>query len=262
MTATPIAPARAPRPGLPSPRTATTAWSVVTGASSGIGAEFARELGRRGHHVLMAGRSRDGLGEVAADVAASETVAGDLTDPADLAALERSLAGRDVELLVANAGSGGLGVLSDLDVPTIDDTIAVNLTAVIRLCRAVLPGMLERGRGAIVLVSSSAAAQPAPGNPVYSATKAAVENFARSLRADVRSRGISVTCVRPGYIRTAFHARHNEDLRHVPERLWGTPHDVVEATLRAQRAGRAFVTVPAPRLASRLYAATAPLRRR
>lgn len=236
-------------------------WAAVTGASSGIGAEFARELGRRGHRVLLAGRSRDKLAAVAADVPVSETLAGDLAEPEGLATLERALAGRDVELLVANAGAGGLGVLTDLDCETIEHTIAVNLTAAIRLCRAVLPGMLERGRGRIALVSSSAAAQPAPANPVYAATKAAVENFARSLRADVGPRGVRVTCVRPGYIRTPFHARHGEDLAHVPQRKWRTPYDVVTATLDAHTADRALVAVPAPTVTTRLHAATAPLRR-
>ncbi|MBW0101569.1 SDR family oxidoreductase [Pseudonocardia sp. KRD291] len=238
-------------------------WAVVTGASSGIGAAFAVELGRRGHQVLLVGRDQGRLDAVAARVPSSRTLAADLSDPAGLSAVQAFLTdpGTPVALLVANAGTGAIGSLVDVGEPDLRETVEVNLTAVACLLRSALPGMLARGSGGIVTVSSSAVDYPAPQHPVYAATKAAVEHLTRTLRAEAGPHGVVVTCVRPGYVRTPFHDRHGAPVDDVPADRWQTPERVAAAALRAHDRDRAFVDVPRRRLLDRLWPHIAPLRR-
>ncbi|RZT87922.1 hypothetical protein EV383_4854 [Pseudonocardia sediminis] len=238
-------------------------WAVVTGASSGIGAAFAVELGRRGHQVLLVGRDQGRLDDVAARVPGSRTLAADLADPAGLAAVQAFLTdpGTSVALLVANAGTGAVGNLVELREPELRETVEVNLTAVACLLRSALLGMLGRGSGGIITVSSSAVDYPAPQHPVYAATKAAVEHLTRTLRAEAGPRGVVVTCVRPGYVRTPFHDRHGADHSEVPAGRWQTPEGVVAAALRAHDGNRAFVDVPRRRVLDRIWPHIEPLRR-
>lgn len=225
-----------------------TERTVVTGASSGIGAAFARELGRRGIPVLLVGRDAERLDDVAAGVPRSRTLVADLATDAGLAATEQAIADAPVGLLVNNAGTAGPGTLSEHTDHDIDAQVALNLTAVARLSRAALPPMLRRGRGGIVMVSSSAAVHPTAGTPVYSATKAAVEALAGALRHEAAPHGVRVTVVRPGFTRTPFHDRHGEDVSWVPAWRWATPEQVASAALDAQRRDTAVVEVPDTRL--------------
>ncbi len=238
-------------------------WTVVTGASSGIGEQFALSLGRRGDRLLLTGRSRERLDAAAARIGGrTEVLVADLATDDGLSCLEDAIASRPVTLLVANAGTGDAGRLADQDLAAMAATVAVNLTAVARLVRAALPGMTARGDGGIVLVSSSAAVWPAPDAPLYAATKAAVESLSRSLRADAGPRGVRVTCVRPGWIRTPFHDRHGTDAALVEDRFWREPTDVVTAALDANARDVELVEVPEPGLRERLHPYLVKLRGR
>jgi short-subunit dehydrogenase len=182
----------------------------VTGASSGIGADIARELVRRGHGVTITARREARLRELAEELAAEgpriEVVACDVTDPQArdrlIAALdERGLA---VEVLVNNAGYGSGGLFQDLDGDTEVQMVETNCTAVIAFCAHYVPQMVERGRGAILNVGSTAGYQPLPRQATYSATKAFVNNFSDALSADLSGTGVTVTSLRPGPVATEF----------------------------------------------------------
>ncbi|TKG71130.1 SDR family NAD(P)-dependent oxidoreductase [Prauserella endophytica] len=214
--------------------------AVVTGGSSGIGAATASVLARRGCDVLVTGR----------DPAALETVArrtGARACAADLAgsgAAARVLASAgDVDLLVCNAGVGWAGRLEDMPEADAETLVRVNLLAQILLVRAVLPGMVERGRGHLVFVSSIAGSMSVAGEAVYSATKAGLDAFAASVRGEVAGRGVGVSVVVPGVVDTPFFARRGTPYtRHSPRPV--PPERVAAALVAAVERNRAEVFVP------------------
>jgi short-subunit dehydrogenase len=182
--------------------------ALITGASRGIGAATAQELALRGYRLVLAARSADELEDLAGELAAAGAPA--LPIPTDLRNIDeiRRLGrlalhqfGR-VDALVHNAGIGGAGPIARM----VDDaalaTITTNLLAPIELTRALLPQMLERRKGAIVFVASVAGHVGLPGSSVYSASKFGLRGFALALRREVKHRGVGVTIVSPGFIRT------------------------------------------------------------
>jgi short-subunit dehydrogenase len=175
---------------------------LVTGATGGIGGAIARALHERGAHVLLSGRRRDALDELAAELGApAAVVAADLAErsgPTELAA-----AAGAVDVLVANAGLPASGRVEDFNDEQIDRALDVNLRAPIQLTRALLPGMLERGRGHVVFVSSLLGKTASPRSALYSATKFGLRGFAAGLREDVEASGIGVTVVFPGFVSDA-----------------------------------------------------------
>ncbi len=184
--------------------------AIITGASSGIGAAVAQELAARGVRVGLTARREHELDAVAAAIRSSGGVAfvapADAADPASTRqAFARLIAELGpIDLLVANAGVG-LGAAADaFDAAKFDLMVRVNLVAVGYALEAVLPSMLERGRGQIVGVSSLAAFRGLPGSAGYSATKAGMTSLLEGLGAEVRRRGIAVTIVHPGFVRTAM----------------------------------------------------------
>lgn len=191
----------------------TSPVALITGASRGIGEAAARELARRGYALVLAARSAGALEQLAAELAQGGAralaIPTDLTSAADLSQLaERSLAefGR-VNALVLNAGVGGGGLLASLPAGAAEATLATNLLAPIELTRLLLPQMIERRSGAIVLISSVAGSIGIPASSVYSASKFGLRGFGDGLRREVAPYGIGVTVVSPGYIRTAMTAR-------------------------------------------------------
>jgi uncharacterized protein len=216
--------------------------ALITGASSGVGAAFAQLLAQEGHQPLLVGRNGERLAAVAASLPVpARVVVADLTDEADLASVEALAA--DAAMVVNNAGAGWYSPFARLDPRELAETIALNVTALLRISRAAVPAMVERGLGSLINISSVAGAYPAPNMAVYAASKAFVTNLSASLAAELRGTGVVVTCVSPGYIRTDFHARSGENLEHVADEDWIEPLDVARRALAAHRRGEEAVTV-------------------
>lgn len=181
---------------------------LITGASRGIGAEMARNLGAAGAQLALVARSREPLEKVAAD-AGGIAYPTDLTDRAESGTLiERIEADGPVDVLVNNAGVDTTGRLTTFPSQDIDDLLELNLHVPIQLCRQVLPGMVERRRGHIVNLSSMAATLVAPGIAAYCASKAGLSHFDAALRAEIRSEGrngqIGTTLVEIGPTKTGM----------------------------------------------------------
>ncbi|UMG91726.1 SDR family oxidoreductase [Nocardioides sp. TF02-7] len=199
--------------------------SLVTGGTAGIGHEFARQLAARGDDLVLVARDEDRLRRVAADLGAAygvavEVLVADLTDPAQLARVEDRLADGDrpVDLLVNNAGFGLKGRFLDNDVDTEQAQQDVLVRAVLRLSHAALRGMVDRGRGGIINVSSVAAFLP---RGTYSAAKAWVNGFSAWAHHEYAARGVTVMALCPGFVRTEFHQRLGVDRdATAPRFLW------------------------------------------
>lgn len=194
---------------LPPPRPGSTC--LVTGASSGIGAEIARELARRGHGVTLTARREERLRELADELVSehgvhAETICADVADTGARRELTGELdkRGLTVEVLVNNAGFGSGGAFVELDGDEEAAMVRTNVEAVIALTGAFLPEMVERGRGAVLNVASLIAFQPVPFQATYGATKAAVLSFSDALHEELRGTGVTVTSVCPGPVRTEF----------------------------------------------------------
>jgi short-subunit dehydrogenase len=178
------------------------ATALITGASGGIGDAIARALHGRGARVLLSGRRQGALEELATRLGSrAEVVVEDLAErDAPVRLAERAGA---VDVLVANAALPASGRLEDFEPEQIDRAIQVNLRAPIQITRALLPGMLERGRGHVVLVSSLSGKVASPRSGIYSATKFGLRGFAAGLREDLQGTGVGVTVVFPGFVREA-----------------------------------------------------------
>jgi short-subunit dehydrogenase len=225
--------------------------AVVTGASSGLGALFAQRLAGRGFDLLLTGRDRGRLEEVADRVVAGARDCSVTLFTADLAtsdgvlALLRTLGDRPVDLLVNNAGFGTYGPFDKSDAAREMDVVGVDVAALVRLTRAVLPGMVERGRGGVLNVASTIAFQPAPYQATYGAAKAFVLSFSQALWEESRQRGVTVTALCPGPTKTGFVAAMS-NAQASQTAIYGRlaePGPVVDAGLRAVDRG-APVAVP------------------
>jgi uncharacterized protein len=197
---------------LPTPSPSTAA--LVTGASSGIGADLARELAGRGHGLVLVARRADRLEALAAELrdahgVRAEALTADLTDPEAIAALPGRIEalGLEVDILINNAGYGSAGQFVDLDVASETDMVRLNCEAVVALSGAYAPKLVARGAGAILVVASSAGMQPIPGQATYGATKAFALSFAEALHTELSHLGVAVTALCPGPVDTEFAAR-------------------------------------------------------
>ncbi|HEV7845847.1 MAG TPA: SDR family NAD(P)-dependent oxidoreductase [Thermoleophilaceae bacterium] len=234
------------------------ARALVTGATGGIGNAIAQALHARGAHVVLSGRRREALDELAARLGdRAEVLVADLAEPGAAAALAEAAGAVDV--LVANAALPASGRVDDFDPDQIDRALDVNLRAPIQLTRALLPGMLERGHGHLVYVSSLSGKVASPRSGIYSATKFGLRGFAAGLREDVEPRGIGVSVVFPGFVRDAgFFA--DSGVKLPPWVGTRTPDQVAAAIVTGVERGRAELDV-APlglRLGTRV-AALAPV---
>ncbi|MEJ7777215.1 MAG: SDR family oxidoreductase [Sphingomicrobium sp.] len=183
-----------------------TPVALITGASAGLGAEFARQLSKRGQRLVLVARRTQRLDALAAEIGNARSVTADLSRPGAAAKLIAGIekAGERVETLVNNAGFGLHGRIADLDAARQREMIDLNCGALLDLCRAVLPAMIERKSGAILNVASTAAFQPGPGMAVYFATKAFVLSLTEALHEEVKRHGIRVTALCPGPTQTEF----------------------------------------------------------
>jgi short-subunit dehydrogenase len=217
--------------------------AVITGASSGLGAIFADQLAKRGHSLVLAGRDEARLKAVAHQVGGNaEVVVGDLGTDAGIEALVTHLDGREIDVLVNNAGFGTYGPFAEIDAGREHELVAVNVDALVRLTHAVLPGMLARGRGGILNVASTIAFQPGTYQATYGASKAFVLSLSQALWAETRGAGVTVTALCPGPTRTGFVDALGSDVSHTAiYRRLAAPEPVVAAGLRALDRGRAVV---------------------
>ena len=182
--------------------------ALITGASAGLGVEFARQLSSKGHRLVLAARRKDRLDALVAELGNARAVEIDLSEPGATAALMRDLekAGEQVDILVNNAGFGLRGPFAELDATRQREMIDLNCGALTELCRAVAPAMVERRSGAILNVASTAAFQPGPWMGVYFATKAYVLSFTEALHEELKPHGVKVSALCPGPTRTEFGA--------------------------------------------------------
>jgi short-subunit dehydrogenase len=215
--------------------------ALVTGATGGIGDAIARALHARGAHVLLSGRRQEALDEVAGRLGErTEVLVADLAQhdaPTRLAE-----AAGAVDVLVANAALPASGRVEDFSHDEIDRALDVNLRAPIQLTRALLPGMLERGRGHVVFVSSLSGKAASPRSGIYSATKFGLRGFASGLREDVEAKGIGVTVVFPGFVSEAGLFAES-GVRLPPWVGTRTPEQVAAAVVRGIEQDRAELDV-------------------
>ena len=246
---------------LPSPSPTTTA--VVTGASSGIGADIARELASRGHGVTLVARREDKLRALAAELAGTvrvEVIACDVADPAARAALfdEIDRRGLTVDILVNNAGIGTMGPVAEASVADEIAQVRVNVEAVIDLTTRAVQQMAPRGRGAVLNVGSTAGFQPFPGQSGYAGTKAFVIAYSEGLRAELAGTGVTVATLNPGPVHTEFLEVAGVDEltfeKSFPKFIWMPSRAVAKVGVEALDHDRGSVIAGLPsRLSTRLF---------
>jgi short-subunit dehydrogenase len=209
---------------------------MVTGASSGIGASFTRLLAGAGYDLVVVARTGDALDQLARQVHADqgtdvEVMVADLGNPRSLADVEARAASpsRPVDVLVNSAGVGSGGRFCDLPVDGESAQIELNINATVRLTRAALPGMVDRGTGGVINLGSLGSFQPAPLNATYSATKAFVLSFTEAVHEEVLATGVKVSCLCPGFTRTGFQERSGLEAAAMPDFVWQEPDDVAAA---------------------------------
>ena len=214
---------------------------LLTGAAGGLGGAIARALHARGAQLTLTGRRTDDVLESLAANLGARALAADLSDRVEVERLLDLDAGA-VDILIANAGLPASGRLESFSIEEIDRALEVNLRAPIVLARALLPQMLQRGRGHLLFVSSLAGKAPAPGSSIYTATKAGLRGFAAALRTELHASGVGVSAVFPGFIRDAgFFADTGIQLpRGVGTR---SPEDVARAVVDAIERDRGEVDV-------------------
>ncbi|MCP3760570.1 SDR family oxidoreductase [Streptomyces sp. TBY4] len=223
--------------------------ALVTGASSGIGAEFAEQLARSGADLILVARRESRLKQLADRLTEQygtgvEILALDLGDEEELQVAADRLADRDrpVDLLVNCAGYGSTGYFSELPREPELHQIRVNVLAPVVLTHAAIGAMQERRHGGILNVSSIVAGLPMPKSAVYGASKAFLGAFSESLHMEARASGVHVTTVRTGLVRTEFHEASGLDTSGLPKLAWLEPEQIVTPSLRAVAKGKAFVT--------------------
>ena len=184
----------------------TKAVALITGASAGLGVDFARQLSAQGKQLVLVARRRDRLDALAAELGNARSVEMDLSEAGAADRLMADLAahGEQADLLVNNAGFGLTGRFAELDGRRQRQMIDLNCGALIELAHAVLPAMIERKQGRILNVASTAAFQPGPGMAVYFATKAFVLSFSEALHEEVKRHGVTVSALCPGPTATEF----------------------------------------------------------
>jgi uncharacterized protein len=222
--------------------------ALVTGASSGIGEAMARLLAERRRDLVLVARRRERLEALAVELRSRhgvevELLVADLTDPGRLAAVEARVAEEDrpIDLLVNNAGFGDGGRFWERDRDRQAALVDVHVTAPLRLTHAALGAMVPRGRGGVLNVSSMTAFAPIATTATYAAAKAFLSSLSEALHEELRGTGVHMTALCPGFTRTEFQAREEQEV--LPDLVWMTAEDVARAGLDAVTRNQA-VCVP------------------
>jgi uncharacterized protein len=231
-------------------------YALVTGASSGIGECFAHALARRGHNLVLTARSEGKLSELAAELLRKHAIKAEII-PADLSVrdaapqLAEILSQRNlaISLLVNNAAFGARGEFWKLPLERQMAMVRLNINALAELTYLLLPAMVERGKGAIINVSSTVSFQPTAYTATYAATKAFVTSFSMGLAEEVRPHGIRVVTLCPGSTRTNFFEAGNYGVRNIPGGMQ-EPAEVVDLAIEALDHGGGLVV---PRLLNKLF---------
>lgn len=245
---------------LPTPSATSTA--LVTGSSSGIGAEIARELARRGHGLVLVARREDRLRTLADELSSAhgvrvEVLACDLTDADARSGLAPAVHdhGLTVDILVNNAGFTTMGPVHRGERDRELEMVRTNVEAVVDLCSTFLPAMTTRRRGAVLNTASTAAFQPLPGQAGYGASKAFVLSYSQAVAAELTGTGVTVTALCPGPVETGFAESagmtDDEFTGTLPRFMWVSAADVARAGVDGMAAGRPLVI---PGMANRLGA--------
>jgi short-subunit dehydrogenase len=223
--------------------------ALVTGASSGLGLAFARQLASRGHDLVLVARHAGRLDAVAAELAASSgmntnVIAADLSEREGMDAVIDYVRESRVDILVNGAGFGTRGSLAKTDLDAQERMLQLHVIAVHRLTIAALQGMVARRSGAIITISSVASFIASGGNANYCATKAYQRHYMESLAVELQGTGVYAQALCPGFTRTEFHARGNMKMSHVPAMIWQDAEVVVRESLAAMDKRRPSVVVP------------------
>jgi short-subunit dehydrogenase len=230
------------RPSILSAAEGESRTALITGASSGIGAAFARQLAPMGYNMILVARHKERLAALAMELGerypiSAEVLVTDLANATDVERVERYITELEsLDLLINNAGFGAPGSFAEAELVTQLNMIHVHVIASVRLTRAALPGMIARRRGAIINVSSIASLVPIPGSATYSATKAYLNVFSEALQAELRGTGVKIQSLCPGFTHTGFHdtPEHKGFGRsRIPEPLWMSAEQVAAQSLNA-----------------------------
>ncbi|MGV3577281.1 MAG: SDR family NAD(P)-dependent oxidoreductase [Devosia sp.] len=222
--------------------------ALITGASSGIGAVYAQRLAARGHDLVLVARRADRLADLATQLRQAHgvsirTIAADLSNEAGMASIETVLRDEQIDLLVNNAGMGPIASTADLSDEAAAQTLALNVTALMRLTRAALPGMRTRKSGAIVNVGSVMAFHAMPVTSLYSATKAFVLTYSRAIQQEVQADGVLVQAVLPAGTVTEFYETAGVPIANFDQSVFMTAENLVDAALAGLDRGEE-VTLP------------------
>jgi short-subunit dehydrogenase len=245
---------------LPEPSKSSTA--LVTGASAGIGAAIARQLAARGHGVTLVARREERLDSLADELAKdygvrAEPIASDLGDAAARERLATRIEelGLAVEILVNNAGFGGSGTVAESDGARLVEMVELNCVALLDFQARYLPEMVDRGRGAVINIASTAAFQPIPGTATYAATKAFVLSLSEAVHEELKGTGVTITAVCPGPVRTEFTqvAGLDQAEERTPDFVWMSADDVARDAVEAAEKGKRAIV---PGLLNRVGAIT------
>lgn len=225
--------------------------AVITGATSGIGAAYALRFAREGYDLVITGRRRAVIEEFAQKLRQTQgrkvdVVLAELSQPDGVEKLIETIRHRRVEVLVNNAGFGINSFYQESDLKTMEQVVAVNVSTPMKLIHALLPGMVQRGRGIIINISSESAYLSIPKNSVYSGAKAFLLSFTEGLHLDLLNTGVKVQVVCPGLTRTDFHEKmgmkkgkqRNRGLIH-----WLSPEKVVEIAMKDLEKNR-VISIP------------------
>jgi short-subunit dehydrogenase len=213
--------------------------ALVTGASSGIGEAYCRALAREGYDLILVARRKELLDALAGELRSrydisAQVLQADLASDEDASMVARRIEQvADLSMLVNNAGFAVEGFFAETDIERQLNMVRIHDLATLRLTRAALPGMIARGQGSVINLSSMGAFFPFPSNVVYNASKAFLVSFTQSLAMELWRTGVRIQVLAPGFTHTAFHAAMKVDTTSIPESMWMSAEEVVQESLRA-----------------------------